>query len=410
MKITVCGINYSPELIGIAVYNTDFCKFMAGAGHQVTVVTGFPYYPGWRKRPGDSGKLYATEKSDRATIQRCWQYVPAKPAVFNRMVHEASFTLTSAIKLLFLPAPDVYVVISPPLLLGLVAAFLSMIKRRPFLYHVQDLQPDAALRLGMLKPGLLADLLFAISYFAYEHAARVSSISKAMCDSIQSQGVSAAKVIYWPNWVDISSASEVQRRGAWKERFGIPSAKRIVSYAGNIGAKQGLEMLIDAAAVVQETHPDVLIVMAGDGAAADDMRRICAEKRVENVLFQNVLSKEDHAALLTDSDLCVIPQKRGSSAAFLPSKLLKILAMGRPIVTNADSDGALYAAVAEGGFGVCAEPGDPKSLANAIIELLSNPERLAKLGSAGQQYVMQFERTNVLSRIEKVLQEIHTSA
>lgn len=299
-----------------------------------------------------------------------------------------------------LPAPDVYIVVSPPMLLGMAAAMVSVIKRKPFIYHVQDLQPDAALRLGMLKPGKLTSLLFAIQRFTFGRAARISSISKRMCDILESHGASASKIIYFPNWFDDDKAKLPPAPGAWKQRFGIEEFRRIVSYAGNFGAKQGLETVIEAAAKLQQTRPEVLFVLAGDGADGDHVRDLSAERKLNNILFQGVLPPGDHASLIIDSELCLIPQKPGSAVAFLPSKLLKILALGRPVVINSDRDSALHDALLEGRFGLAAAPGDAGDLARAILKLLDDVELRRECGECGKRYIGQFGRQAVLSRFE----------
>ena len=151
MKILVWGINYAPEATGIAPYNVALCEFLRRAGHDVRMLTTFAYYPAWRKAPGDTGKLYRTDLINDVPVHRCWHYVPSRVSSLRRIVHEGTFVLTSFLRALTLPRAEIMVVVSPPLLLGAAAAWLGRIKRTPFVFHVQDLQPDAAVGLGMLK-------------------------------------------------------------------------------------------------------------------------------------------------------------------------------------------------------------------------------------------------------------------
>src|SRR5262245_59290281 len=138
MRIVVWGINYSPELTGIAPYNTALCNFLRARGYDVAMVTGFPYYPAWRKIPGDARVLYRREELEGVSVHRCWLYVPAQPTVFKRILHEVSFATLSLARLFFLRRADLYVVISPPLLLGAAAWLLTWFKCAPFVFHVQD--------------------------------------------------------------------------------------------------------------------------------------------------------------------------------------------------------------------------------------------------------------------------------
>src|SRR5690349_12117507 len=143
MRIIVWGINYAPELTGIAPFNTGLCDYLRQQGHHVEMLTTFPYYPFWRKIPGDRGLIYRTDDFDGVLVHRCWHYVPHQASSVRRMWHELSFGLTSCLRALFLARADLYIVVSPPLLLGPLAVLIARLKQRPFVFHVQDLQPDA---------------------------------------------------------------------------------------------------------------------------------------------------------------------------------------------------------------------------------------------------------------------------
>ena len=151
MRLLVWGINYAPEVVGIAPHNVALCEFAKGEGHDVEMVTTFAYYPEWEKRPEDRGNVFRTDVLNSVPVHRCWHYVPERATALKRIIHEATFALTSTIRILLLRKPDVYVVVSPPLILGMTAWFVSKVKGAPFIFHVKDLQPDAAVGLGMLR-------------------------------------------------------------------------------------------------------------------------------------------------------------------------------------------------------------------------------------------------------------------
>ncbi|HEX8490047.1 MAG TPA: glycosyltransferase, partial [Chthoniobacterales bacterium] len=123
MRVIVWGINYAPEFTGIAPHSVALCEFLRGVGHEVEMVTSFAYYPTWQKQPEDRGHFYRTDLVNGVPIHRCWHFVPAKVSAPKRILHEGSFVLTSMLRALTLPRPDVYVVVSPPLLLGVAAWF-----------------------------------------------------------------------------------------------------------------------------------------------------------------------------------------------------------------------------------------------------------------------------------------------
>lgn len=399
MKVNVWGINYAPELTGIGVYSTQMCEFLAQRSDSVDMVTGFAYYPEWKRRADDPGGLYRTNRINGVNVHRCWLYVPTRASVAKRILHELSFVCTSFVRQLFLPKPDIYIVVSPPLLLGFAAWIISRLKGAPYIFHVQDMQPDAAAQLSMLKEGTFLKILRWLEKFSYEKALVVSGISIEMQNAFIRKGVPAEKTYIFPNSVslDFPAASH-----SWKHKYGFNGTTSVVSYAGNMGNKQGLELIVESAKATSDTS--VLYVMAGDGAERPTLQKMVDESKIDNVKFEGVLPEDEHTALLTDSTICLIVQKPGTGASFLPSKLLKILALGRPVITNADDGSALYQAVKEGGFGLIVNSNDPHEFSQAIVTLTKDAELRNQMSERGKKYVKQFDSKNVLTNFRNMLE------
>jgi colanic acid biosynthesis glycosyl transferase WcaI len=411
-SITVWGINYYPELVGIGVYNTDLCQFLSRAGYDVTMVTAFPYYPQWSLSDSDRRCLYRLDIDEPVEgippkVQRCCLYVPNQPTVFRRILHEASFAISSFFKLAVLPRSDIYFVVMPPLMLGVLAWPLAWIKKSSIFLHVQDLQPDAAISLGMLKKGLFIRFLLFLEKLAYDKASIVSSISPELCRIIQGKGVAADKVKLLPNWVNSYGQSCLPKPGVWKIKHEIDADSAIISYAGNLGRKQGLELIIEVAKILQN-EPRFVFVIAGNGGNESGLKKLTDDYFLKNVIFENVLAEEDHLALIQDSSICLIPQRQGGSTPFLPSKLLKILALGRAVVTNAEPDSALYNAVQQGKFGEAVAPGDAFAMARTILKLLHDPDLRESYGRSGQSYVKRFDKADVLNSLCALLETMAT--
>lgn len=379
MKIAVWGINYSPELTGIAPFNRALCEFLASQGHQVGAITGFPYYPVWRKRDEDRGQWFRTEVLNGVVIRRCWLYVPAVVGPFRRMLHEASFVAVSLLRVLALPKPDLFVVISPPLPLGIAAWIASVIKGVPFVFHVQDLQPDAAVGLGMVRKGILTRILYWMESFAYSRASRVSGISQGMLGKFREKGVPAEKLIYFPNGVELPI--ELPPSGRFRERHGISSDAFLAMYSGNLGVKQGLEVLVEAARLLQTqqvsrrqaavgSHDaedrEVKIVVAGDGARRAHLAELIHRHKLDNVLLLPLQREDSYREMLADADCSVITQQEGTGSFFFPSKLLTSLAVGKPVITVADMNSELAHATEGGRFGINVLPNQPETLARVI--------------------------------------------
>jgi len=472
MRIVVWGINYAPEETGIAPFNTGLCRYLKARGHDVRMVTTFAYYPAWQKLPTDRGRLYRTDLIDGVTVHRCWHYVPAHITAKRRMLHELTFALTSFFRALFLPRADIYVVVSPPLILGPCAWLLTRLRRSRYVFHVQDLQPDAALGLHMLKPGLFTRLLYLIERWSYAGAAAVSGITHGMLEAYRRKGVPAEKRLYFPNWIGQPTVGPLAERApaagekpkgqpgalsgkpgvfenpapspqlianssplpasisplpaprsplpapsskllapssslsasAFRLRHDIPADAFLAVYSGNIGRKQGIEVLIDAAALLKNDSR-IVIVIAGSGAGRALMEKRCADHRLPNVRLLPLLPTDEYQAMLAAADIAPITQAPGTGQFFFPSKLLSVLSAGLPVITVADDTSELARAVADGGFGVNVPTGQPSTLAEALRSLAQDRSRLRAYAEA-TTWVHRFAADRVLGDFEEKLAEI----
>jgi colanic acid biosynthesis glycosyl transferase WcaI len=394
MRVVVWGINYAPEFTGIAPHSVALCEFLSGQGHDVEMVTSFPYYPTWQKRPEDRGRLYRTDLVNGVRVHRCWHFVPARVSALKRILHEGSFVFTSTLRMLTLPRPGVYVVVSPPLVLGVAAWFVSKLKRAPFVFHVQDMQPDAAVGLGMLKPNWFTRTLYALEAFAYRHAARVSGITRGMLRAFQSKGVPETKLVYFPNAIELKNDAAPPQRGEFRKKHGFGGNEFLAVYAGNLGVKQGLEVLLETAPFLRD--PRIRLLICGDGAQREALATRAREMQLPNFSMLPLQAGGDYRALLVDADLCFITQQAGAGNSFFPSKLLGLLAESKPVVTVAAPECELALSLQEGGFGVNIAPGQPRELAALLDSLANDPARLAAFGIAGRHYVEQFEKGKVM--------------
>jgi colanic acid biosynthesis glycosyl transferase WcaI len=392
MRVIVWGINYAPEFAGIAPHNVALCQFLDTDGHDVEMVTTFAYYPTWQKSVEDRGRLYRTDVVNRIPVHRCWHFVPARVSALKRILHEGSFVFTSTLRALFLSSPDVYVVVSPPLLLGMAAWLVGKVKGAPFVFHVQDMQPDAAVGLGMLKPNWFTRALYGLEAFAYRKASRVSGITAGMLQSFKAKGVPESKLIYFPNTIELQTDVRSSEPGFFRKRHGFAPDDFLAVYSGNLGVKQGLDILLQTAPLLRA--PRIRIVICGDGAQRESLAAHAREMKLTNVRLLDF--EDDYRALLSDADVCFITQQVGSGNSFFPSKLLGLLAEGRPVVAVSAPESELAIALRSGGFGVNVPPGQPGELAGLLDALAKDPERLADCGAAGRRYVQQFEKGRVM--------------
>lgn len=407
MKILVWGINYSPEVSGIAPFNRSLCEFLVGKGHKVTMLTTFPYYPMWKKRPEDSGKLSATETINGVEVARVWHYVPKKLSSLKRIIHEASFLGLSFLRVLQMEKFDIAVVVSPPLGLGLFAWLFSKIKNTPYVFHVQDLQPDAAVSLGMLEPSKFTKLLYKLEALAYDKAARVSGICRGMTAAYARKGVPAEKIILFPNGVAVPPASYFPAPGAFRARHNINSHICVATYSGNLGAKQGLDILIDVAEKL--TAEPILIVICGDGARRAVMEEQVKLRKLKNLLLIPLQDDMAYREMQVDTSISLITQIAGTGQFFFPSKLLSAMVFKKPVLAVADADSELSIAVVEANCGRVVKPGDVDGLATALLDMRS-PEKLLTMGQNGKKWVGQYAFDVVHGNFEQELIKVVSPA
>jgi colanic acid biosynthesis glycosyl transferase WcaI len=341
--------------------------------------------------------------------------VPARVTTLRRIAHELSFCMISAARILSLPRADVYVVVSPPLALGLFAWIVTRLKSSRFVFHVQDLQPDAAVGLGMLKRGWLVRGLYGLERLAYAKAAMVSGISEGMMKAFSQKGVAQKRRTMLPNW--LREGSGIDRtaaiRGAARAKFGVKDGALLAIYAGNLGKKQSLEILGEAARLLAP-HPvdgdqGVRLIIAGDGAGRADLERTLGAGAFRGVQLLPLLSDADYESLLVAADVALITQAAGTGQFFFPSKLLSVLAAGLPVVAVADESSELAAAVREGEFGGTIQPGDAVGLASLLRQLAGSRELV---GAWAKQtgWVRKFAREEVLPQFEAMLVKIASRA
>lgn len=380
MKILLYCINYSPELTGAGKYSGEMAPWMASQGHDVRVVTAPPYYPDWKVRDGFSAWRYKKTKEKGVTIFRCPLYVPRTPTTLKRLIHLLSFSLSSSLAIFsqLLWKPELVILVAPTLFCAPQTLLLSRITGAKSVLHVQDYEVDALFGLGISKnEGGFKKLAFMAERLILGFFDRVSTISGGMLQRASQKGVVADRLLFFPNWSEVTRFRNIHRCDELLKRLGVATDKRIFLYSGNIGEKQGLETVIEAAEL-ERSRSDWLFLIVGDGAGKSRLLELVNKKRLSNVQFAPLQTYEDLPALLASADGHLIIQKRGAADAVLPSKLTNILAVGGNAVITADPDTSLGLLCAEHrGIAVLVEPESAKALVEGIECLLAMPSHNA---------------------------------
>ncbi|MFZ2022046.1 MAG: glycosyltransferase family 4 protein [Terracidiphilus sp.] len=400
MKVLFLSINYWPEVTGIGAFTTYRAEHLAASGHEVEVCTTFPYYPEWRVPPPYAGRIALSEERNGVKIFRGYAYIPNPVTALKRVVHEASFITSATIRAIGRRRPDVLLVVSPPLGLTASAILLSRIWRVPYVFDVMDLQPDAAGDLGML-PGWAVRFLYKVEGAAYRNARLVTTLTPSMREKIVDKGVPAEKVELLEPRMDDSLVDLRPEEGSiFRQRYGL-GEKFLVTHSGNMGMKQGLDVVLDAAAL-HRGDDSMQFLFVGDGADCERIQRRAAEMRLENVRFLPLLNQEDFRGLLAASGICLVTQQNHVSEIAFPSKIVTYLAAGRPIIASVNRDCEVARVVRESGAGRVVDAEEPEALALALKEM--RDENLSEYGENARKYAsMRWSSMRVLGHMEQSL-------
>jgi colanic acid biosynthesis glycosyl transferase WcaI len=412
MRILLYGINFAPEPVGIGKYSGELATWLAKQGHQVRVVTAQPYFPLWKLGNGSQAvkNHYITEHLLGLEVRRCPLWVPRKPSGLTRLVHLASFALTSLPVLLAQRRwrPDVVITVAPAFFCAPGALLLQRLcgKGCQGWLHIQDFELDAAFELGMLKGKWLRGLAEGWERRTLRGFDRVSTISAAMVQRAQQKGVEARRTLMLPNWVDLEA---IQPQGPadaaanpYRQELGVPKGAVVLQYSGSMNKKQGLELLV---AVIKQLadRPNLLWLLAGEGPTKPALAEATAGlAQVRLLPLQPVERLNDWLNL---ADVHLLPQKAGAADVVLPSKLLGILASGRPVVASSPAGSELGDLAEQAGLRV--DPEDPIAYTTAVRRLINDGPLRQRLGERARELAVErFGQEAVLRTLEGQLKAL----
>ena len=405
--ILLAGINYSPEVTGIAPYNTQLAEHLASEGHLVTVLTSPPWYPQWKIDPAYRRRRpFTVELINGVKVIRSPLVLPARrQTAFRRILFDSSFAATCLLASLGAGRARVVVCVSPPLQLGATSWLITRARRARLITHLQDIVPDAAISTGMMSTGRAAAVSRRLEKFVYRHSDVITVISDGFRDNLLAKGVPATKVSVLPNWIDARSF-DVTPDPSLRTILGAPDGEMLVLHTGNMGAKQGLETVVDAAGELRDD--DVAITLIGDGQSRPSLEERAARNPSRRLKFLGL--QENLPATLAAADVLVLSQRAQVTDSAAPSKLLSYMASGKPIVATVNESSEAAHLIREAGCGVVVPPERPDRLAEALRDLRRHPQRHAALGAAGRRHVTaNFDRAAILARWSALVDAMATA-
>jgi glycosyltransferase involved in cell wall biosynthesis len=399
---------FDPEP-GPAAVPGVLARGLAGRGHGVRVLTGFPNYPHGSVYDGYRQALRHVETTAPGVeVRRVPLYPSHDDRVVNRAANYLSFAGSAATRASrYLGDADAVWVYNSPATVGAVAAHLRRRRRAPFLLHVMDVWPDSVLASAMLGSRRARQVaeraLTALVSHTYDAASVIAVTSPGQLDLLRSRGVPGDKLRYVPVWAD----EEIfHPRPA--DRDLLPESARdaslVLMYAGSLGHVQNLEASVEAAAAARDVG--VHLVLVGGGIAEPALRARAADLRAENVHFLGAVPPAAMGPLSAAADVHLVsladtPLLRVT----MPSKVQAIMAMGRPIVAACAGDAA--ATVTGAGAGVAVTPGSVQELTATLRDLASATSALTDMGTAARRhYLQEFSRDGAVAAVESLLVEV----
>ncbi|HSS12948.1 MAG TPA: WcaI family glycosyltransferase, partial [Rhizomicrobium sp.] len=380
MKILISASNFMPDPIGVGKFTGEMAEWLAARGHDVRVITAPPFYPRGKISEGYSGWTFAREKYAGLDILRCPIWVAKKQSGARRLLQGLSFAFSSMVPLLWsclFWRPDVVWTVAPSLPSTAMAMVGAKLAGRPCWIHIQDFEIDAAFELGLLRSSWLRGFLEKAERFLLSRFNIVSTITPRMLERLDAKKIASRKKLF-PNWVDPDIIFPVQDNSPARARLGIGDRYFVALYSGNLGEKQGVHDLVEVARLLSD-EKEALVLICGDGAGRARLSGLA--RGLENLRLLPLRPAAEFNDLLGAADVHLLPQKPEVADLVMPSKLLAMLASGRPVIAGA-KDGTQLADEIDG-CGIVVPPGDAARMADAIRLLKSRSDLRDAMGQAG---------------------------
>jgi glycosyltransferase involved in cell wall biosynthesis len=383
MKILWVAQWFPPDLGALPARITEMSRVWIREGHEVTVVTAFPHHPLGVIPAEYRGKFVTEESYEGIRVIRCWIWALPNRRMWQRTLCQISFAVSAGLFALRRPErPDAVIVSSPPFFAVPAGWVFARVRRAPLVFEVRDLWPAVFVASGVLSEGWLYRFLSWWEMAFYRAADRIVVVTKSFREDLLERGVPAEKVVIVFNGADADlyasrPSPETRRRLAGDADF-------LVTYAGTHGLLQGLEQILDAAEAFRD-DPRVAFAFVGEGARKDALIEEAKRRALLRVTFHPAVAKEAVPEILSASDVLVVCLRPlPIFRKFVPSKVFEALAAGRPLVAALSGEAAEI--VRQAG-GLVAEPGDGRSIAEALRQLLSDPAGRKAMGERGRRYV-----------------------
>ena len=403
MKILYISQYFHPEIGATTNRALANVRCFANKGHDVTVLSEIPNHPKGIIFDGYKRRLFMKEKMEDFMIHRVWVYTNKKKNFITRLLFYLSFMFLGTIHTIFSwKKYDVIYVTSPPLFVGVIGLWLKKIfKKTKFIFEVRDLWPDSAVELGELKNRIFIKLSQKVEKKIYDISEHIVVVTEYMKNKIITKGYDENKISIVYNGTDYEFMTrdmdeKLEQFTSLKEE-----GKFICIYAGIIGIAQGLELMLKVAKKLSDDEVELFLV--GVGPELEKLKKMANSMNLKNLHFIGQVARNKIHLYLANADLGIIPlRKMELFKGALPSKIFDYLVCNLPILLGIKGEAAKI--LKESKAGITYKPDNSEDLAEKILYLKSNPEKLNEMASRGRFFVEEkFNRQKMASKLEKKL-------
>jgi glycosyltransferase involved in cell wall biosynthesis len=410
MKILYVSQYFPPEMGAPAARAAELARHWVKGGHEVTVLTGFPNHPTGvvsAEYRSQFRRLVMRENVCGVQVVRTWLSPLPNRKAYERMLNYSSFCASASTTGMFVSRPDVLIATSPQLLVGLSGWWLARTKRVPFVFEVRDLWPESLASVGMGSPhSMLNRSLGTVAGFLYKRSQHIVVVTAAFREYlIQNWRVPPGRISVVENGVESDRFSPKANSAALRRELGA-EGKFVVGYIGTLGMAHGLETVVQAAAELQRTAPEVLFLMVGEGSDKERIINCARSQGLTNIRFVGQQPREKVPEFISVSDACLVLLKKAELfKTVLPTKMLEFMSCARPVILGVD--GQARKIMDQAGAGVYVEPENATALVQAIKRLAANPILRETLGRNGRRHmVAHFSRQQTARAYIAVLEKI----
>jgi glycosyltransferase involved in cell wall biosynthesis len=384
MRVIYLCQHFPPETGAPQIRVYEVSKELIKRGHQVEVLTAFPHHPKGVIPEEYQGMFYKFEMWDGIPVHRSWIYPSPKGSFWKRLASYFSFTFSAFYSIFKSEPTDVIICNSPPLFLGITGYLGAKIKRAKFVFNVADIWPESAVELGILKNKSFIKMAEKLEAFLYKKSWKIATATDGIKDYMVRKGKKEEDVFLLPNGVNTDTFIPMPKDQGIIAETGL-AGKKVFMYAGTLGYAQGLDSVLEAAALLKNSHPDIHFLFVGDGQEREKLLKIQEELELDNVTFYGSVPVSEMPKMFSVADFSVVSLRdielfKGAR----PSKIFPAISTGTPVLYCGSGESA--AILEEYNCGRIAAPENPTSIAAMAIKLAElDEEAYAQMCENGRQ-------------------------